>query len=140
MLLFPFRLAECSRRSWLLLAAIVLLPGIATAAEPTAAKKTVTLIVDYGDGVQKRFTAIAWTKEMTVADALRIAQKHARGIRVQSRGSGATAFVVQIDNLKNEGRGRNWLYSVNGKSANRSYGAYKLAAADTILWKFGKYR
>ena len=77
---------------------------------------------------------------MTVLDALLAAQKNPRGIRLKTRGSGQTAFVEKIDDLKNEGSGRNWIFRVNGKLSNRGCGVVPLKSGDTILWKFGKYR
>lgn len=104
------------------------------------AAKTVTVVIDYNDGVQKRFTAITWTAKMTVFDAMQMAARHPRGIKFKHKGNGATALLTKIDNLENEGRGRNWLYRVNGKLADRSFGVFQLAAGDTVLWKFDKYR
>jgi len=34
---------------------------------------------------------------------------------------GETAFLTQIDELENEGRGRNWIYRVNGELAKKSF-------------------
>ena len=101
---------------------------------------TVQLIIDYGDGVQKHFTALEWKEGMTVLDALEAAQKHPRGIKIVYRGKGATAFLTQIDELENEGRGRNWIYRVNGELAKKSFAILTVKAADTILWTFGEYR
>ena len=44
-----------------------------------AAVKTVTLTVDYGDGVEKKFKSIPWQEGMTILDAMEFAQKHPRG-------------------------------------------------------------
>ncbi len=102
--------------------------------------QTVQLIIDYGDGVQKHFTALEWKDGMTVLDALEAAQKHPRGIKFVYRGKGETAFLTQIDELENEGRGRNWVYRVNGELAKKSFAILTVKAADTILWTFGEYR
>ena len=111
----------------------------ARAAEEPA--KTVSLAVDYGDGSQKQFTALAWREGLTVLDAVRAAEKHPRGIKCELRGSGDTAFLVKIDDLKNEGgAGRGWMFRVNGKLADRSLGVFPLQAGDAVLWKFEKYR
>jgi hypothetical protein len=107
------------------------------AQEPAAA---VRLAIDYGDGVEKHFTSLAWREGMTVLDAMKAAQEHPRGIEFQFRGSGATAFLTQIDDVKNEGAGRNWIYRVNGDLAERGFAVQKLAAGDTVLWKFEKSR
>ena len=117
----------------------------AVAARPACADdvpkpQTVQLIIDYGDGVQKHFTALEWKDGMTVLDALEGAQKHPRGIKFVHRGKGETAFLTQIDELENEGRGRNWVYRVNGELAKKSFAILTVKAADTILWTFGEYR
>jgi hypothetical protein len=111
---------------------------ILTADDPP--RPQVQMIVDYGDGVQKHFTALAWRDGMTVLDALELAQQHARGIRFAYRGQDATAFLTRIDDLENEGRGSNWVYRVNGEMADRSFAIFPLKAGDAILWKFGDYR
>ena len=100
----------------------------------------VRLVIDYGDGVQKHFTQLPWKKGITAFDALQQAAAHRRGIEFRHRGAGATAFVTQIDDLKNEGRKRNWVFRVNNKLAERSCGIETLKPGDTILWKFGEYR
>ena len=110
------------------------------AEEPKPAEASVKLTIDYGDGVQTVFTALKWREGMTVLDAMNDAKKHARGIKFQYRGKGQTAFLTQIADLKNEGRGRNWIFRVNGKLGEASFGVARLKAGDAILWKFGKYR
>jgi hypothetical protein len=102
--------------------------------------QTVRLIIDYGDGVQKHFTALEWKDGMTVLDAMKEAQKHPRGMKFVHRGKGETAFLTRIDELENEGRGRNWMYRVNGELAKKSFAILTVKAADTILWTFGEYR
>ena len=112
------------------------------AAEPAPERPaTVKLTIDYGDGVQKHFTGLPWQGRMTVLEAMLKAHEHPRGIRLKYRGKGATALVLQIDDVANEGgRGRNWIYQVNGQPANRSCGIFVLNRGDTILWKFETYR
>lgn len=110
------------------------------AAKPEAA--TVRLVVDYGDGVEKHFTRIAWKPEMTVLDAMEQAKRSKRGITFDYRGRGETAFIMKIDDLKNEGGGRdsgNWSFSVNNELAEKSFGIYEPKKGDVIVWKFGPY-
>ncbi|MGI8978100.1 MAG: DUF4430 domain-containing protein [Pirellulaceae bacterium] len=110
------------------------------AQEPVPAKDTVKLVIDYGDGVQKQFAVLPWTKEMTVLAALEAAAKHPRGIKFTHQGQGETVLVTAIDDQKNEGRGRNWLYEVNGKLGDRSCAVMSLKSGDSVLWRFGKYQ
>ena len=103
--------------------------------------KLVRLIIDYNDGVEKHFTRLAWTKDMTVLDAMKQAQRSPHGITFRYTGRGATAFLTQIDDLKNQGGGKkNWLYRVNGKLASKGFGVYVLEADDVVNWKFQQYR
>lgn len=102
--------------------------------------QTVLLVIDFGDQSQKHFTGIAWRQGMTIKEVLEVASKHPRGIRFEHRGKGKTAFLLSIDKLKNEGRGRNWVYRVNKKLGDRSFADFTVQSGDTILWTFGKYR
>lgn len=108
------------------------------ASEP--ASETVKVVIDYGDGSQKLFSALPWKQEMTVFAALEGAAKHPRGFKFAHQGKGETVLVTAIDDLKNEGRGRNWLYEVNGKLGDRSCAVMSLKAGDSVLWRFGKYQ
>lgn len=129
-----------TRRWWFSLIVMMLgwlaVAPLAVAVDETAA---VRLIIDYNDGVEKHFPAIAWKSEMTVMDAMLAAKKHPRGISFEHKGKGATALLTKIDDVENEGRGRNWLYRVNGDPGDRSMGIFELKPGDTVLWKFDKY-
>lgn len=124
------------------LALLLGLPLLAVAQlknEPSATTATIRLVIDYRDGVEKHFTAIAWKDGLTVFDALAAAKASPHGISFASNGSGETTFINQIDDLKNEGaRGgkRNWTYEVNGKLADRSAAVYGLKAGDQVRWSF----
>jgi hypothetical protein len=102
-------------------------------------KQTVKLVINYGDGVQKHFTALAWREGMTVLDAMKLAREHARGIKFEYSGSGASAFLSAIDGVGNEGGGRNWIYRVNGSLGDRSFGSKALSSGDEVSWTFGTY-
>jgi hypothetical protein len=120
------------------LAAMVITLAVGAAADSSAAD-TVKVIVDYGDGVEKHFTRLAHRADMTVLDATRAAEKPAHGIKVEVRSSGSTAFLTKIDDVANEGSGKNWVYRVNDKLGDRSIGIFKLEAGDTVLWRFQEY-
>ena len=103
------------------------------------ANKSIHLVIDYNDGVQKYFTKIPWKDDMTVLDAMNFVQIRPHGITFTYTGQGETAFLTQIDDLENEGGGKdkkNWLYWVNGVFANTGFGNYRVQPADTVLWKF----
>ena len=79
---------------------------------------------------------------MTVMDALAAMQMHPRGITFSHRGTGRSAMVTAIGDLKNEGGGeqkKNWMFHINDKPAEVGAGAYKLNPGDTVLWKFQTY-
>ncbi len=112
-----------------------------SAAEPAVAK-SVELTVDYGDGVQKRFTALDWQEGLTVLDAMRAAKKYKRGIDFQTEGEAEMNMLVALDGQKNEGGGgtsKNWVYRVNGKLAHKSFAIQSLSAGDVVLWRFEVY-
>ena len=68
---------------------------------------------------------------MTVRDLLNAAP----GLSISQQGSGASAFLTKIDGVANEGAGgRNWMYSVNGQRADRSFAVYELQPGDHVLW------
>jgi uncharacterized protein DUF4430 len=98
----------------------------------------VELVVDYGDGVEKRFKRIPIHGGMTVLGALRFTADRPHGIKYEMRGEGDLAFLTKIDDLSNQGGGdgRNWLYRVNGKPATKSFDAYVVSPGDVILWKY----
>lgn len=141
----------CSRRS-LLLAAVyfffavggTLLPSPLAAADPPEQGepgKHVRLTIDFGDGVQKVFTSLPYQDKMTVLDLMQAAARHQRGIKFKHRGSGSIALLTEIDGQKNEGgAGRNWIFSVNGREADRSFGLSAPMPGDAVLWEFKTYR
>jgi hypothetical protein len=126
-----------------LLGAAILLAALSQltvlrAAEPPA--RTVSLAIDYGDGAERHFPRLAWRDGMTVLDLMQAAKAHPRGIAFEHRGRGATAFLLRIDDVKNEGRGRNWLYRINGKLADRSFAVQTIHPDDQIRWEFSRYQ
>lgn len=128
------------RRALVGLACGVLIGLTAASRAPAAPPaQNVRLVIDYGDGAELHLNGIAWRDGLTAFDVLSAAQKHPHGVRFRHRGSGALAKVEQIGDLTNEGNGKNWIYSVNGKQGEVGSGAYQLKAGDTILWKFQAY-
>lgn len=119
---------------------LTILAAALSAAGAAGAAEKVRLVIDYGDGVQKHFNELPWRDGLTVLSATQLAEKHSHGIGVRVRSSGSTAFLLQIDDVANEGGGgKNWVFRVNGKLGDRSCGIAKVEAGDTILWRFQKY-
>jgi hypothetical protein len=102
----------------------------------------VELVIDYGDGVEKRLHRIPFREGMTAKDAMDSAARHPRGIAYQKKGSGELAMLTAIDDLANQAgsAGKNWLFRVNGELATKSFDAYELSPGDVILWKFEDYK
>lgn len=113
--------------------------GVTT--QKTTQTKVVALTIDYGDGFQKRLPKVTWRAGMTVLDVLEEAKKHPRArLKIRYQGSGATALLLQIDDVVNQGGGKlNWIYSINGKKADRSFAIKALQPSDEVLWKFETY-
>jgi hypothetical protein len=110
--------------------------------EAAEGKPAVAMAIDYGDGMEKRFSRIPHEDGMTVLAALNVAASHPRGIKFDTTGSGEAAMLTAIDSVANESGGaesRNWIYRVNGKLATVSFDAYTLEPDDVILWRFEKY-
>jgi hypothetical protein len=97
------------------------------------------VVIDYGDGVEKHFTSIAWREKTTVHDALKAARKSPRGIAFDVQDFGGVGLLVtRIDDLKNEGAGRrNWTFRVNGAFAKKAASLYELKRSDEVRWVYG---
>ena len=130
---------------------LVLLIGLAAApwhgaaarawAPPKADKASIRLTIDYNDGVRKVFV-LPHQPDMTVLDALKLADRHARGIELQAGGSGSSAYVRKIDDLQNQGGGnnaRNWLYWLDGKFAEAGAGDNPMQPGAHAYWKYCEY-
>jgi hypothetical protein len=104
-----------------------------TAAAAGDVRHSVSLTVDFGDERRREFSSLAWRTGMTVADLMVQADK----LSTTQKGAGQSAFVTAIDGVANEGAaGRNWVYTVNGESADRSFAVYELEPGDRVLWMF----
>jgi hypothetical protein len=131
-----------SRRIVLLGTVAAVLLGAVSMARAELKPGTVRLVVDYGDGVETHYKAIAWREGLTVLDVLSAAKKHARPLTYSQRGSGRGALITQIGDLANEGGGaadKNWMYTINGKAPEIGAGEQTVQPKDVILWKFQVY-
>ena len=117
--------------------------GAVSAFAQQAKPKTIRLVIDYGDGVEKHFTALRWSEGMTALDAMNRAKASPHGITFKYSGKGASAFLSKIDDLENEGggaNGKNWIYRVNDKLATKGLGIYKLKPSDVVKWRFEAFK
>lgn len=130
-----------STRNMARLAAVLLMlgGGPAIVSATAAEENTVRLTVDYGDGVAKTISDLAWSKGNTVLDAMKAATSRPHGISFSYTGSGASAVLTKIEDVQNQGGGagkKNWQYWVNGAYGDRSFAAFELQAQDQVLWRF----
>lgn len=96
------------------------------------ATKSVVLAFDFGDGADPVDQRLAWRQGMTIADAM-----ESSGEVYSFRGDGASAFLTAIRDSVNQGAtGRNWIYSVNSHTGDRSFATYELRPGDRVLWTF----
>jgi len=104
---------------------------------PQPVGETVSLTIDFGNGVKKEFAALPWQAEMTVADLLEAAREFRPGIEFTQIGSGEVGFLRSLDGLANEGAGgRNWLYRVNHQHGHVSFCVEKIDSGEHVLWSF----
>ncbi|MEX2317747.1 MAG: DUF4430 domain-containing protein [Pirellulales bacterium] len=113
--------------------------GPATA---VANDQTISLAIDFGEGLRREWNSVSWRDGMTVADVLSAAARPTGDeLEFAQQGTGASAFLTRFGDTENEGAGgRNWTYLVNGKHADRSFAVYVLQPGDQVLWKFDKRR
>jgi len=115
-----------------------------SAPTPAAKAAVVDLTVDDSGGHVKHFT-LPFQSGMTVLDVMNEAHNNANGIQFvyhPTSGNPATFFLDSIDGVANQGGGaksRNWIYRVNSKLGDRSFGVCKVAASVQISWKFDIY-
>jgi hypothetical protein len=121
--------------------AAILLTAFALAAttgdRAQAQSAAVRLVIDYGDGVMKTITGLPWTRGSTVLDVMNAAKDRPHGISFGYTGSGASAFLTQIDDIANEGGGKkNWQLWVNTSYADKSFAVYDVQPLDVVFWRF----
>jgi hypothetical protein len=104
------------------------------------AGETVSLAIEFGAG-RREYETQPLRAGMTVRDLFASAGEPSGGIKFAQQGSGETAFLTELDGVKNEGAGgRNWTYTVNGKFADRSFAIYELRPGDEVLWTFAEQK
>ena len=135
------RLAKIDRCVAVLAAALLVIAAawVARPAVGQDAAQTVRLVVDYGDGVTKTISNLAWAKGNTVLDAMKAATARPHGISFSYTGSETAAVLTRIDDVQNEGGGagkKNWQYWVQDAYGDRSFGAFELQVQDVVVWRF----
>lgn len=101
---------------------------------------SITLEIQFGEKRSKKIEGIPFKKEMTILDVMNYAKEKEK-LSFSYRGKKDTAFLTQIDDVKNKGsRGDNWIFRVNGKLGRKSFGVSELNKGDKVTWTFGKYK
>jgi hypothetical protein len=136
----------CAFVAALAVGALLLCGPAAQARQPAGATtdrmfRSVTLVIAYGDDVEKRYGMLPWTQGMTALDAMKLAQAKPAplGLVMEFVGEGERAFVKSIEGMANEGGkpgNRNWTYRINDRRGDRSCGVAPLEPGDTLLWQF----
>lgn len=117
----------------------------AAAAAAAPASTAISVLVDFGDGSQKRLADLSFTKDMTVLDAMKLAGTHPRPIVSEIKGVGDRAQLMSIDGQRDEGiekgiaLARCWQYWVNTQYGMTSIGVAKLQAGDRVSWAYRPY-
>jgi len=137
----PLQHGEITRSAAAFAAALLVLVA-AWSARPALgenATPTIRLTVDYGDGITKTISNLAWAKGDTILDAMKTATARPHGISFSYAGNGAATMLTRIDDVQNEGGGtrkKNWQYWVNDAYGDRSFATFELQAQDVVVWRF----
>lgn len=95
----------------------------------------VLLVINFGEGKRLTYPPRKCYEGMTVADLL----DRSTDLPFRKKGAGESAMLTELGGVANEGAGgRNWIYSVNGKDADKSFEIYQLHPKDKVLWSFVK--
>jgi hypothetical protein len=98
---------------------------------------TVSLVIDFGNGVRREFAALPSREGMTVGDVLRLARESRPPIEYATKGEGEMTFLTALEGVANEGGdGRNWLYSVDGVAGQVSFEVHPAPPGSAVLWEF----
>src|SRR5260221_10161365 len=92
------------RSAAILLGTMLLVPALADRAQAQSA--IVRLVIDYGDGVTKTITALAWVKGSTVLDVMNAAKSRPHGISFSYSGSGRASVLPPNHDAGHRGAGK----------------------------------
>jgi hypothetical protein len=102
---------------------------------PSANAKAVSLLIDFGNGEHREFTALPWSLGMTVGEVLKAAQQFRPGIRFTQQGDGAMALLTAVDGVvNNPAIDRFWFYEIDGKRAEVSFGVQQIEPGQQVRW------
>lgn len=98
--------------------------------------KTVSLMVDFGDGAVKTFVDVAYAENETLFDVTKRALEES-GVTFQYQPPGPYGILVdQIGDKKGGTDGKYWLWWENGRMGQVASDAFSLRPGDVVEWKF----
>lgn len=104
------------------------------------ADKTVSVMIDYGDGTLKTYTDLDLSDKETVLEKLQeLADNHDFELEIKEY-AGLGALVERIGPKKNGAGEKYWQYWVNNGSPQVGADAYVLSRGDVVEWKFIGYQ
>ena len=106
----------------------------------TDQKKTVSLMLDFGNGEIKTFKDIAIEEKTNLFDLLKkVTSENNLEFRYKDYGGDLGVLIESINNIGNNvGSDRFWQYWVNNEYAKIGASNYKLNPGDLIEWKYIK--
>jgi len=108
------------------------------AAESVSVAKTVSVMIDEGNGIVKVVRDLPWQDNATVYDALKLAsEKGGFALGVKDYGGTLGVFVESIDGKKG-GKDSWWQYWVNNAYGDKGASTATIHAGDVIEWKLTK--
>ena len=110
-----------------------------TTVEPPPKRQigTVDLTIDFGGAGENVKVQIPCSEDSTVFEILRRAEMNG-DIKLQSSGSGETAFVTSINGVgQQSAEGKYWTYRLNGELSKTGSGVTEVDPADDVIWRFG---
>jgi hypothetical protein len=140
--IFSSTISRCLGALILAAGVIFYIPG--TSAQTTSNTQSVTLKIDFGDGLIWHYRNIPFKPKMTIQDAMnQLSGRKIHPLAFEFSGRGQNAFLNSIAGIENEGGGkssRNWFYRIGDKLGDRSFGIAELNAGDEVIWHYGKYQ
>ena len=121
---------------------LVLLSGCQTESPPreradsgdTMTLGTVQLKIDFAGQRDPISLSVPCSANSNALTSLQRAQEQG-DLEFESIGSGESAFVVSIEGIKNAGgQGNNWVFRINGITANMGCGVFRVKPGDEIEW------
>ncbi|TAL19235.1 DUF4430 domain-containing protein [Patescibacteria group bacterium] len=99
--------------------------------------KTVSVMLDFGDGTVRTFTDIDVSGTKTVFDLLKSLSESGKGFVFSYQPPGQYGVMVeQIGNKKNGDEGKYWMFWMNNRLAEVAADRQSVAVGDVIEWKF----